>query len=751
MSRMESVTRLAMVPAGTNRISQEALHAGSTILEEFEDKRYGLLTAQMQSGKTTTYYFVAAEMIRLGKVEHVIIFSGNAEKELKEQTEVTAARKFGRMYRKWLRENEIEMDDEMDERVTDIINVSRISVVWGPTHLAKYCGETRNTLYIWDESHFAQNAEMKPASFIAKIAASGDGNKYFLQERNNYFLSVSATPFSEVSNIFHGEQDKFVAHLEAGEGYHSVEKMLDTGCIIGFSDWRVCLDENMKLRNAQSNKKYAIVRLWKKDIEEGEQIARRNGWIVQHHNADNRFDIDLMKDEPKENTVIFLKGMFRMGKEVDKSHVDFCIESSKDSKTDVVLQGLLGRMCGYHSFTGVRVFLNNKIMNSGELERYVGWTRREEIMPRRANNLVTVKDDRNSPYPHHIIPIKISKNDFIVNGSEDVSPKVDRFYFVTSVITAIVNNRMENYNTEEQTAEIQDQVVAFNPNQFEIRDVGRGKEGVTPFCRRDAPKNLYESMKTRQAGGMGTTNGIRKEGGIIVIWYFSASFPEYQIQQGDVFVVAKTRSSPVIEEMMKTTRKEVFCRTREEIQPQEPLFQEPLVQTREYAQVDIAPGAGELNLVATGELNRDVVVEIISDVDILECREIERALIQLGANDSKYTKKWLRDSKELLQRLTLCATPKSVKKERVVKKRRPPQEVLREGDVLFVKSHRELRGIWRNGKFVDGDEFSTLNKLCVYHHKERLNKACPNAWTAYGLERQTGEIILDLDTVFLLP
>jgi hypothetical protein len=305
---------------------------------------------------------------------------------------------------------------------------------------------------------------------------------------------------------------------------------------------------------------------------------------------------------------------------------------------------------------------------------------------------------------------------------------------------------MENYNTEEQTAEIQEQVVAFNPNQFEIRDVGRGKEGVTPFCRRDAPKNLYESVKNRQAGGMGTTNGIRKEGGVIVIWYFSASFPEYQIQRGDVFVVAKTRSSPVIE-MMKTTRKEVFCRTRE-IQPQEP------VQAREYAEV-IAPGAGELNIEiasgkATGELNQDVVVEIISDVDILECREIERALIQLGANDSKYNQKWLRDSKELLHRLTLCATPKSVKKERVVKKRRPPQEVLREGDVLFVKSHRELRGIWRNGKFVDGVEFSTLNKLCVYHHKERLNKACPNAWTAYGLERQTGEVILDLDKVFIV-
>jgi hypothetical protein len=305
---------------------------------------------------------------------------------------------------------------------------------------------------------------------------------------------------------------------------------------------------------------------------------------------------------------------------------------------------------------------------------------------------------------------------------------------------------MENYNTEEQTAEIQEQVVAFNPNQFEIRDVGRGKEGVTPFCRRDAPKNLYESVKNRQAGGMGTTNGIRKEGGIIVIWYFSASFPEYQIQRGDVFVVAKTRSSPVIE-MMKTTRKEVFCRTREEIQPQE-----PLVQTREYAEV-IAPGAGELNIeIASGELHQDVVVEIISDVDILECREIERALIQLGANDAKYNAKWLKNAKELLHRLTLYATPKSVKKERVVKKRRPPQEVLREGDALFVKSHRELRGIWRNDKFVDGDnEFSTPNKLCVYHHKERLNKACPNAWTAYGLERQTGEVILDLDVVFLLP
>jgi len=737
--RVQPVQERLVVQPVQERLSVQALIAGRNILENFMNgKRYGVMHAQMQSGKTMTYHFSGAETVRFGLVDNVVIFSGNAEKDLRDQT-VDARKKFQIPYLNYL----LEMGVPIDARMLSIINGNHITVVWGPTQLEKFPREARNTLFIWDESHVAQNIEMKPAAFLAKIGASGDGDSSFLEERNNYFLSVSATPFSELSNIFHGNQEKFITQLETGQGYHSIETMFNTGCIIGFDDWKVCLDENLAV--TREEKKYALVRLngsknYVKNLADATAIALRHGWEIKFYDSDHpKEKLDYMEHAPLENTVIFLKGKCRMGQVLIKKHIDFGLETAAGSKTDTVLQALAGRFCGYHDFTNIRIFLHNKILQSGEIERYIRWANGEDIMPRRANNLIA-KVDKDSQYPHHIIPIKIEKNHFVIDGAEDVEPTRENQEFIKeSVAAAILDNRCISYNTEEQMEEIREQMRAIldpeSPFKFVVRIITK----IDERAHQDAPEKLLKSFTERIAGGLGSSNGICEKGEQIIIWWFASSFNG--IQKGDVFVDAKITTSSGNEEIMKTTQKEIFCRTREVL---------PQV---------VAPGAviAEPEEVNLPEYTDVVTPEHLSEeVEILKYRtlEIERktnelaaeiALIQDGANDSKYSKKWLRVELPVKR-----PSPKA-KKERAVKKRRPPQEVLREGDALFVKSHRELRGIWRNGKLVDGEEFSTLNKLCVYHHKERLNKACPNAWTAYGLERQTGELILDLDTVFLLP
>ena len=745
-SRSSSPTRVMVqerlvVQPVQERLSVQALIAGRNILENFmAGKRYGVMHAQMQSGKTMTYHLSGAESVRFGLVDNVVIFSGNSEKDLRDQT-IAARKKFQIPYFNYL----LEMGVPIDARMLNIINGDHITVVWG-SQLEKFQGETSNTLFIWDESHVAQNIEMRPAAFLAKIGASGDGNSSFLEERNNYFLSVSATPFSEVSNIFHDNQDKFVTRLEAGEGYHSIETMFNIGCIIGFDDWRVCLEENFAV--TREEKKYALVRLNSgrnsvRDLAEAKAIAVRHGWLIKFYDSDHpKEKLGYMKHAPLENTVIFLKGKCRMGQVLIKDHIDFCLEAAQGSKTDTVAQALAGRICGYHDFTNIRVFLHNKILQSGEIERYIRWARGEDIMPRRANNLINngVKVDKDSQYPHHIIPVKIEKNQFEIDGSEDVKPaRVNQQFIKESVASAILDNRCISFNTEEQMEELQDQMRELrNPDSlfnFVVRIIQRNGEEVLPRAYRDAPEKLFKSFTEKQAGGLGSSNGIREKGEEVVIWWFADSFPG--IQKGDVFVDAKTQSSPIIEEIMKTTRKEVFCRSRE-VQVQEDV-QELQEDVQEVQVQEVAPGTASS----------------ATEIDILECREIEIAkleaeleakleLIRRGTNDSKYNKKWLKDNKCHIQ------LDAPVKKERVVKKRRSPHEVLQEGDVVFLKSHRESMGIWRNGNFVDGDnEFPTLNKLCVYHHTQ-LNKTSPNAWTSYGVRRQTGEIVLDLDSIFLV-
>jgi hypothetical protein len=101
-------------------------------------------------------------------------------------------------------------------------------------------------------------------------------------------------------------------------------------------------------------------------------------------------------------------------------------------------------------------------------------------------------------------------------------------------------------------------------------------------------------------------------------------------------------------------------------------------------------------------------------------------------------------------------------KAHTIKRRLPLDEVLEEGDAVFVKSHPHLTAIWDNGVFKvmsdDVDEnadegefysFKNLNQVNLFHHKEILGKANePNAWKAYALRRADGEVV-ELDDVFL--
>lgn len=96
-------------------------------------------------------------------------------------------------------------------------------------------------------------------------------------------------------------------------------------------------------------------------------------------------------------------------------------------------------------------------------------------------------------------------------------------------------------------------------------------------------------------------------------------------------------------------------------------------------------------------------------------------------------------------------------KSHTIKRRLPLDEVLEEGDEVFVKAHPRLVAVWTDGVFkVETDEvdeneytFKNLNQVNLFHHKQILRKANePNAWKAYALRRADGEVV-ELDDVFL--
>ena len=127
------------------------------------------LVAPMQSGKTSTYFDVAIDAIKNGIVKKIVIFSGNRETMLRKQTMDSVSK------------------NELLKDVTE--------VVWGP-ELKKYNPDIfTNTLYIWDESHYGQSDEQEVDNFCSKCGICPLGLDSF---QSVYYLSVSATPFSEV-------------------------------------------------------------------------------------------------------------------------------------------------------------------------------------------------------------------------------------------------------------------------------------------------------------------------------------------------------------------------------------------------------------------------------------------------------------------------------------------------------------------------------------------------------------------------
>ena len=317
--------------------------AANAIIDNFDVFNYVMLLAQMQSGKTGTFMLVICEMIRTGMVGYGVIFSGNRETDLKEQTERNMV-EFLDTYAEYLTTKGIH-----DHSVIDRIkNGDLIKIVWGPD-LKKFTS-LGNTIYVWEESHFGQTKDQEIDKFITKLGIDPTGNSV---PDGCYVLSVSATPFSEYVDFQTLEQNKCVVRLNPPESYLSVRKLLTNNQIHTYTQTPKAQFIECLLNNP--HKGYAIVRGMAGDLA---PIAIHHGWDVVYYNQANQIDINkLLSVRPERPTVIFLKGMIRMGKQLQKKFLMFCLETSRTFKTDALLQGLIGRCCGYDSHGGIHIYV----------------------------------------------------------------------------------------------------------------------------------------------------------------------------------------------------------------------------------------------------------------------------------------------------------------------------------------------------------------------------------------------------------
>ena len=144
-----------------------------------------MLLAQMQSGKQITFLLVAALFILEKLVEYVVIFTGNRELELKEQImfdlntniddndedRIPIFARGGIIFNIFIESGMTH--DNAEDKLRDVR--SRITCIWG-ADLKKKCKHTTNTLFIHEESHYAQSNNQQPDKFLKKIGVNPNGS-----------------------------------------------------------------------------------------------------------------------------------------------------------------------------------------------------------------------------------------------------------------------------------------------------------------------------------------------------------------------------------------------------------------------------------------------------------------------------------------------------------------------------------------------------------------------------------------------
>jgi hypothetical protein len=316
------------------------MESGDRIIEKFQAGiNYSLLYAQTQSGKSGTFHYVAQRMLDLRMIDQVILICGS---------------------------NEIALRNQAHE---DAISFNKRYFTRGKFLICFRNGfkdelfDSARTLWIVDESHMDQDIGQSMDVFLQKHGINLEGSTPKMMKNETYILSVSATPYSEYSDIcYRNSLPKHVEELAAGEGYFGITQYFEKDLIHPtFSikeEWG-----RFAAFVLSRGKKYNIVRLHASKDEENsynviKRLAPAAGIQILYFTSE-RSDIAItrkemhgdvricMEDAPHMPTLIIVKGRLRAGKVVPKEHVGFVWEDSHDPKTDTIVQSLLGRMCGY--------------------------------------------------------------------------------------------------------------------------------------------------------------------------------------------------------------------------------------------------------------------------------------------------------------------------------------------------------------------------------------------------------------------
>ena len=340
-----------MAVAVASRFTTQQSNASNNIYNSYiaRNVRYAILMSKCQSGKTGAYHALISLMLRMGSIDRAYVLCGSHETDLRDQA----------------------IEDAKDYHDIAMYETKTVQVLFRQDFDAAHM-DIRRALIVVDESHLDQGKGQKLDRFLGRHGITMDGNPTNLVTNNTYILSVDATPYSELAALEHKETPyiKHVEELLPGDGYIGIDHYNYTGRLNPTFDLTTADGARRfgALIRGLGNK-YALMRLsaaYKTRLNAQEvsarNICRANGYRVLEFTAGRTeinitrptepTDLPCLEDAPTRPTIVIIRGRLRAGKVVPKKHIGFVWEGAKTSKTDALVQGLPGRMCGYCQIAG---------------------------------------------------------------------------------------------------------------------------------------------------------------------------------------------------------------------------------------------------------------------------------------------------------------------------------------------------------------------------------------------------------------
>ena len=368
----------------------QQITAAENIHCAFGRLRYAMLMARCQAGKTGAYQELIRIMLENGDIQRAYIVCGSSEILLREQAIEDTQKANGAAYKA----GTIEVIFHNDFKTTEM--------------------DIANALIVVDESHMVQTQGQGLDLFLSRHGITMDGNPQTLNAQNAYIVSVDATPYSELAALKHKEApyEKHIEVLAPGHGYYGLEQYWGNGLI---RETFYIPQNSIKFTNIVKSvgNKWILMRLntckatlaIEKKLKE---LCHKNSWNLLNYTSEERevaitrkeqknlgADTPCLEDVPEVPTIVILKGTLRAGKVVPKKHIGFVWEGAKNSKTDALVQGLPGRMCGYEFDGDFRPLIfvppsslarkEGKMVKASEIERAI--MAPEMTVPTKGTNL----------------------------------------------------------------------------------------------------------------------------------------------------------------------------------------------------------------------------------------------------------------------------------------------------------------------------------------------------------------------------